>query len=548
MSTKVTITNRGATSVSIDSQKRETIRSVGLDTAGAVSTARQALTVAVYAADTANSTLIGSNVAPAFIQANLALSTAQSAFQSANNVAPQVAPAFNTANLALATSQSAFNLSNTAFGLSNTAVQRAGDRMTGDLSFTSTTGNIAVGAIQFDNGIDLYADANARHAQLNWNNTNLIYVNNIGASIAIGTSGPGLYLTETSANLISNSYIFIQTYYGSNVEITPDESGGGKLVVNAPTVMNYPLSIQDIGVIPFAQTIFNIANTGLSTAQSAFSSANNVAPQVAPAFNTANLALATAQSAFTQANAAPDIANSYAIIVGNSANARANVVGASSNAYANLIGTSANSRANAVGTSSNAYATAVGSAGNTYTLAAFNQANNANITAISAFNKANAGSVGTAIDTQILYNDASAVAGSSSLTFNKTTNTLGVVNVSVSGTATLNAISLAIGSTELNNRIVLANTTGVAILDSFANTRGRSAQYTITANAGSDYHTTQISLLHNDIDAFITEYGTIWSNTSLASFSASFVSGLILLNVVTSVANTTYNVFKIVNR
>ena len=54
------------------------------------------------------------------------------------------------------------------------------------------------------------------------------------------------------------------------------------------------------------------ANAAFIQANAAFSSANNVAPQVQPAFNTANSAGLYANAAFTQANAAFNSANNVA--------------------------------------------------------------------------------------------------------------------------------------------------------------------------------------------------------------------------------------------
>ena len=339
MSTKVTITNKGATSVSIDSQKRETIRSVGLDTAGAVSTARQALTIAVYAADTANSTLAVTNSIPAFIQANLALSTAQSAFQSANNVAPQVAPAFNQAN--------------TARDSANTKVSKAGDIMSGVLLFSTSNNliNTAVGNFLSPNSIDVFAPAGVGNwAELNYANQNFIWVDSVGAHLSTDNNTVDLYssngdirfgLQIATANLrVNNLYI---DYYGNIV--TPGNTSAQYFYGNGAFL------------------------TGIVT-------------DFSPAFNRANLALATAQSAFSQANAAPSIANSYATQVGTSGNAYALSISTS-------IGTSGNSYATSVGIAGNTFASSVGVGANTYALAAFNQANNANITAQSAFNKAN---------------------------------------------------------------------------------------------------------------------------------------------------------------
>ena len=56
------------------------------------------------------------NVAP---QIAPAFNTANAAFAAANNVAPQVTPSYNTANLAFLNSNVAFNTANAAYGAAN---------------------------------------------------------------------------------------------------------------------------------------------------------------------------------------------------------------------------------------------------------------------------------------------------------------------------------------------------------------------------------------------------------------------------------------------
>ena len=74
-------------------------------------------------------------------------------------------------------------------------------------------------------------------------------------------------------------------------------------------------------------------------------------------------------AAFAKANAAPNISNSYTVVVGAASNGWANIVGTSGNSYATAVGISGNSYATAVGISGNSYATAVGTSGNTYAAA-----------------------------------------------------------------------------------------------------------------------------------------------------------------------------------
>lgn len=59
----------------------------------------------------------------------------------------------------------------------------------------------------------------------------------------------------------------------------------------------------------------------------------------------------------------------------------------------------------------------------------------------------------------------------------------------------------------------------------------RSVKYNVQITQGSNYHTTEINVLHDGTTAYITEYGTIFSSASLATFDATISSGNILLQV-----------------
>ena len=59
----------------------------------------------------------------------------------------------------------------------------------------------------------------------------------------------------------------------------------------------------------------------------------------------------------------------------------------------------------------------------------------------------------------------------------------------------------------------------------------RSVKYNVQITQGSNYHTTEINVLHNGTTAYITEYGTIFSGSSLATFDATISSGNLLLQI-----------------
>ena len=82
----------------------------------------------------------------------------------------------------------------------------------------------------------------------------------------------------------------------------------------------------------------------------------------------------------------------------------------------------------------------------------------------------------------------------------------------------------------------------------FSNSSYRSAYYVISMNAGTDYQTTQVNIIHNDVDVFLTEFGTLQTTANnLGSFSASLVSGNIRFNVATTFTNTQIRMMRTTN-
>jgi hypothetical protein len=75
------------------------------------------------------------------------------------------------------------------------------------------------------------------------------------------------------------------------------------------------------------------------------------------------------------------------------------------------------------------------------------------------------------------------------------------------------------------------STTANTIVDSFAKAVYRSAKYYIQITSGSDYHITEALLLHDGSQVYVTEYGTVFSNTSLGNVSANINSSNVNLLV-----------------
>lgn len=87
-------------------------------------------------------------------------------------------------------------------------------------------------------------------------------------------------------------------------------------------------------------------------------------------------------------------------------------------------------------------------------------------------------------------------------------------------------------------------TTSNQVVDISATTLIRSAKYNIQVTSGSSYHTTEVSIVHDGSEVFISEYGTIITGSSLATFSADISSGSMRLLVTPTNAVTTIKVVK----
>ena len=87
--------------------------------------------------------------------------------------------------------------------------------------------------------------------------------------------------------------------------------------------------------------------------------------------------------------------------------------------------------------------------------------------------------------------------------------------------------------------------TAQASIDTFDATTYSAATYQVQVKRGSDYHTSSINLVHAGGSVYISEFGTIKTGASLASFDADLNSGNIrLLATPTSSNSTVFKVFR----
>jgi len=81
-----------------------------------------------------------------------------------------------------------------------------------------------------------------------------------------------------------------------------------------------------------------------------------------------------------------------------------------------------------------------------------------------------------------------------------------------------------------------------ATLDTFAHASFRAARYVIAMKEGSDYHSTEVVLVHDGSAVTMTAYGTLKSST-LATFDADINGANVELKITPSSASSTVTKF-----
>ena len=89
--------------------------------------------------------------------------------------------------------------------------------------------------------------------------------------------------------------------------------------------------------------------------------------------------------------------------------------------------------------------------------------------------------------------------------------------------------------------------TASSMIDSFSSSTYQSASYQVQVRRGNDYHTTSINLVHANSSVYLSEYGTVITNESLATFDADIDSGNVRLKAApTSSESTVFKIFRTV--
>jgi hypothetical protein len=66
----------------------------------------------------------------------------------------------------------------------------------------------------------------------------------------------------------------------------------------------------------------------------------------------------------------------------------------------------------------------------------------------------------------------------------------------------------------------------------------RTVKYLVQCTQGTDYHATEVNLIHDGTTVYITEYGSLWDNAALGTFDATISGGNILLQITAGSASS----------
>lgn len=168
---------------------------------------------------------------------------------------------------------------------------------------------------------------------------------------------------------------------------------------------------------------------------------------------------------------------------------------------------------------------------------------NANTTTITGLDDSSRTLIYTANLESVYVNGAKIIGGVDYFTTNATAITLAanVVSGDVVQVVATRSVTNIIGQETAANTTSTSNT----VVDTFDKTIYRTAKYLIQIKANSQFHATEVLIMHDDTNAYLTEYATIFSNNDLGNVYANVNGANVELVVSPLYANSTINTVRI---
>jgi len=534
-------------------------------------TARDTANDAYGQANTARTT--GNN---AYAQANTARDTANDAYGQANTARGVANDAYAQANAGYSQANAAYGQANAAYGQANAAYGEANLKL--NLSGGTVSGDLTVQGNLFLTGNATYINV----ATLKVNDS-IIQLSTNSTSDAVDIGFVGHYSEDGGTTNLHSGFIrhasdnvfYIFDGYATEpsnnvIDVASANLAWLRANVNAASLLLQGNTVATQANLTLAHdaanNASNTANGAYAQANGAYAQANGAFAQANGAYSQANGAYAQANGAYSQANGAYDQANTAA----NTVRVYANSASGLSNKFLNFINTASiqvSVTDNADGNANIAFITTGAAVADSYAQAnaAYNQANataNSKVDTLIQLGAIQIGSgqtnnvwsysinVNTASTTVVgvtklvdsitstdtanaatansvkWINDVKVAKAGDTMTGKLTINVAGegleVANANVTNTLTVEAL-------KVTTNTVTTAASGQVVLDIFPTTDLASAKYFVQANSGSTYHTTEIILVHEGTNIWITEYGTIQTGASLGTFNADIDSGNVRL-------------------
>lgn len=466
----------------------------------------QAYDQANTARDTANAAYAQANAA--YDQANTARSDANTTFGTINTTFGTVNTAitaahnqanaarsdanttFATINTTFGTTNTTFGTVNTTFGTVNTAVTAAHNQANAAYAAANLKLNLTGGTVSGDLTVqgNLFLTGNATYinvATLKVNDSIIqLSTNSTSDAVDIGFSGhysPDSGTTNLHAGLVrhaADDIFYLFDGYGAEptnniIDVASANLAWLRANVNAAQLLLNGSAVATQANLTLAH---NQANAAYGQANAARSDANTTFATINTTFGTVNTAITTAND---QANAAYGQANA--------ARSDANTTFGTINTTFGTVNTT-------FGTVNTTFGTV-----NTAVTAAHNQANTANDNA----------------NTRVLKSGDTMTGA---LTITTSGIGLSVSNANV-------RFSLQVNSLNVTTNTVTTSSSGQVVLDKFPTSQLASAKYFVQANSASDYQTTEIVLVQDATNVWLTEYGSIQTGPSLGTFTADISGG-----------------------
>lgn len=102
---------------------------------------------------------------------------------------------------------------------------------------------------------------------------------------------------------------------------------------------------------------------------------------------------------------------------------------------------------------------------------------------------------------------------------------------------TFNSVSFTTEYPYTTNNATI-NTSNSDIVDSFSKTEYRTAKYLVQMSHLTDFHSTEVMVMHDDTNVYLTQYAKLTSNTDLGVIDATISGNTVHLSVTPTSANT----------